>query len=120
LADGEGPDGLRLAGVSRLAYSINPFFERGPLAAGLSWSWRSAFRSEADMQGGGVSEFTVGSAGYLDAQATMDVGTTGQLVIAASNLTDTTDLAYEHDARRLLQLGRVGPSVTVSFRWRLQ
>ena len=120
LADGEEADGGRLAGVSRLAYSINPFFERGPLAAALSWSWRSAFRSEADMQGGGVSAFTVGSAGYLDAQATIDVGATGQLVIAASNLTDTTDLAYEHDIRRLLQLGRVGPSVTVSFRWRLQ
>ncbi|WP_395943866.1 TonB-dependent receptor [Brevundimonas sp.] len=120
LTDGHGADGRTpLAGVSRLAYSINPFVERGPVSAGLSWSWRSAFRSEADMQGGGVSDFTVGAAGYLDAQATIDVGANGQLVIAASNLTDTTDLAYEHDTRRLLQLGRVGRSLTVGFRWRL-
>jgi hypothetical protein len=105
--------------VSRLAYSINPFFERGPVAIGLSWSWRSAFRSEADMQGGGVSDFTVADAGYLDAQASFDIGSGGELVIAASNLTDTTDLAYEHDTRRLLQLGRVGPSVTASLRWSL-
>ncbi|WP_271166495.1 TonB-dependent receptor [Brevundimonas intermedia] len=117
--DGDGPGGRSLAGVSRLAYSINPFFERGPLAVGLSWSWRSAFRSEADMQGGGVSDFTVGAAGYLDVQASFEIGSGGVLVIAASNLTDTTDLAYEHDTRRLLQLGRVGPSVTASLRWAL-
>ena len=117
--DGHGPEGYSLAGVSRLAYSINPFFERGPIAIGLSWSWRSAFRSEADMQGGGVSDFTVADAGYLDAQASFDIGSGGELVIAASNLTDTTDLAYEHDTRRLLQLGRVGPSVTASLRWSL-
>ena len=117
--DGEGPAGRGLAGVSRLAYSINPFFERGPVAVSLSWSWRSAFRSEADMQGGGVSDFTVAAAGYLDAQASFEIGAGGALVIAASNLTDTTDLAYEHDTRRLLQLGRVGPSVTASLRWSL-
>ena len=120
LTDAHGPGGRSLAGVSRLAYSINPFFERGPITAGLSWSWRSAFRSEADMQGGGVSDFTVGAAGYLDAQASVDIGSGGQLVIAASNLTDTTDLAYEYDTRRLLQLGRVGPSLTASLRWSLQ
>lgn len=120
LTDAGGPNGRSsLAGVSRLAYSINPFFERGPVSAGLSWSWRSAFRSEADMQGGGVSDFTVGAAGYLDAQASIDVGKAGQLVLSASNLTDTTDLAYEQDKRRLLQLGRVGRSLSVSFRWSL-
>ena len=56
------------------------------------------------MQGGGVSDFTVADAGYLDAQASFDIGSGGELVIAASNLTDTTDLAYEHDTRRLLQV----------------
>lgn len=117
--DGHGPGGRSLAGVSRLAYSINPFFERGPVAIGLSWSWRSAFRSEADMQGGGVADFTVGPAGYLDAQASFEIGAGGTLVVAASNLTDTTDLAYEYDTRRLLQLGRVGPSLTASLRWSL-
>jgi len=119
LTDAKGPGDRTLAGVSRLAYSINPFFERGPFTAGLSWSWRSAFRSEADMQGGGVSDFTVGAAGYLDAQASFDIGSGAQLVVAASNLTDTTDLAYEYDQRRLLQLGRVGPSLTASLRWSL-
>ena len=71
------------------------------------------------MQGGGVSDFTVGAAGYLDAQASFDIGSGAQLVVAASNLTDTTDLAYEYDQRRLLQLGRVGPSLTASLRWSL-
>lgn len=116
--DSHGPNGqTRLTGVSDLAYSINPFFERGPVSAGLSWSWRSAFKSEADMQGGGVSDFIIASAGYLDAQASYDLTPAAQIVIAASNLTDTTDLAYEGDKSRLLQLGRVGRSLTVSLRW---
>ncbi len=71
------------------------------------------------MQGGGVTDFTVGPAGYLDAQASFEIGSGGTLVVAASNLTDTTDLAYEYDTRRLLQLGRVGPSLTASLRWSL-
>ena len=116
--DSRGPNGeTRLTGVSDLAYSINPFFERGSVSAGLSWSWRSAFKSEADMQGGGVSNFIIASAGYLDAQASYDLTPGTQIVVAASNLTDTTDLAYEGDKSRLLQLGRVGRSLTVSLRW---
>lgn len=116
--DSQGPNGRsRLSGVSDLAYSINPFFERGPVSIGLSWSWRSAFRSEADMQGGGVADFTIAPAGYLDAQATLDLGPDVQLVLAASNLTDTTELAYEYNADRLLQLSRAGAGVVLSLRW---
>lgn len=109
----------RLTGVSDFAYSINPFFERGPLAVNLSWSWRSTFRSEADMQGGGVSEFVVAPAGYLDAQASYDLNDTLQVIASASNLTDVTDLSYDGDRTRLLQLGRVGRAFTLSLRWTL-
>lgn len=106
-----------LPGVSDVAYSINPFLERGPVTVSLSWSWRSAFRSEADMQGGGVSDFTIGSAGYLDAQATYDVSRRLQLVATASNITDTIDLAYEGTPDRLLQLGRAGRAFSFGIRW---
>lgn len=108
-----------LAGVSDLAWSLNPYFERGPLGLNLSWSWRSAFVSEADMQGGGVSSFVVAPAGYLDAQATWEVGPAAQLVLGANNLTDTTDLSWEGDRGRLLQLGRAGRSFSLGLRWRL-
>lgn len=117
--DGAGHESRDLAGASRFSYTLNPFFEKGPFAANLAWSWRSAFRSEADMQGGGVSSFVVAPAGYLDAQASWDLSPSAQLVVAASNLTDTTDLAYEGDRERLLQLGRAGRSVLVSLRWSL-
>jgi iron complex outermembrane receptor protein len=109
----------RLTGVSDFAYAITPFLERGPLAINLSWSWRSAFRSEADMQGGGVSEFVVAPTGYLDAQATLDLTDRAQLVVTASNLTDAVDLSYDGDPDRLLQLGRVGRAFVVSLRWTL-
>lgn len=108
-----------LAGVSDVAWSFNPYFERGPLGLNLSWSWRSAFVSEADMQGGGISEFVVAPAGYLDAQATWEVGPTAQLVLAATNLTDTTDLSWDGERDRLLQLGRAGRSFSLGLRWRL-
>lgn len=109
-------NGERLTGVSDLAWSINPYLERGPLALNLSWSWRSAFRSEADLQGGGVSAFIVGPAGYLDAQATYRIDARTRLFIAATNLTDTRDLAYEHTPARLLQIGSAGPQVSFGLK----
>lgn len=108
-----------LAGVSNFAWSFNPYYERGPLGVSLSWSWRSAFVSEADMQGGGISTFVVAPAGYLDAQATWEVGPAAQLVLAATNLTDTTDLSWEGSRDRLLQLGRAGRSFSLALRWPL-
>jgi len=111
--------GMDLLGVSELSYSVNPFFERDRLAINLSWSWRSAFRSEADMQGGGVSSFVVAPAGCLDAQASFDLTDHAQIVLTASNLTDTVDQAWEGSRDRLLQLGRAGPAMSLSFRWTL-
>ena len=114
-----GQDTAPLTGVSDIAWTVSPFFERGPMAVNVSWSWRSEFRSEADLQGGGVSSFTVAPAGYLDAQATLDLSPHSQLVISASNLTDTIDRAYEGRETQLLQLGRVGRSVAIGIRWTL-
>ncbi len=109
--------GGRLTGVSDWAWSISPYLERGPLSVNLSWSWRSPFRSEADMQGGGVSDFTVGAAGYLDAQVIYELPVQAELVLSATNLTDTRELAYEGSKNRLLQLGSVGRQASVGVRW---
>lgn len=109
--------GGRLTGVSDWAWSLSPYLERGPLSVNLSWSWRSPFRSEADMQGGGVSDFTVGAAGYLDAQAVYALPAQAELVISATNLTNTRELAYEGAKDRLLQLGSVGRQASVGVRW---
>ncbi len=110
--------GRRLTGVSDWSWSVSPYLERGPLAINLSWSWRSAFISEADMQGGGVSNFTVGAAGYLDAQASYDLTAATQLVISGSNLANTHDLAYEGSKSRLLQLGSSGRWISMRLNWR--
>lgn len=109
-------DGGRLTGVSDWAWSVSPYLERGPLAVNLSWSWRSAFRSEADMQGGGVADFIVDAAGYLDAQASYELSDQAELVVAATNLTDTRELAYDGSRSRLLQLGSSGRQVSVALR----
>lgn len=109
--------GGRLTGVSDWAWSISPYLERGPLSVNLSWSWRSPFRSEADMQGGGVSDFTVGAAGYLDALVAYELRPRAELVLSASNLTDTRELAYEGSKDRLLQLGSVGRQASLGVRW---
>lgn len=109
----------RLNGVSRLSYSISPFVERGPLHAHLSWTWRSPFGSEADMQGGGVSSFVVASAGYLDAAGSYDLSPRISLYVEASNLTDTVEAAYENLRTRPLQIGRSGRSFGLGVRIRL-
>ncbi|MDP1619272.1 MAG: TonB-dependent receptor [Phenylobacterium sp.] len=109
--------GGRLTGVSDWSWSLSPYLERGPLSVNLSWSWRSPFRSEADMQGGGVSDFTVGAAGYLDAQAIYALPAQAELVLSATNLTDTRELAYEGSKDRLLQLGSVGRQASIGVRW---
>ncbi|TXI89067.1 MAG: TonB-dependent receptor, partial [Cupriavidus sp.] len=109
----------RLNGVSRLSYSISPFIERGRLHAHLSWTWRSAFGSEADMQGGGVSSFVVASAGYLDAAGSYDLSPRVSIHIEASNLTDTIEAAYEGQRSRPLQIGRSGRSFGLGLRMRL-
>jgi iron complex outermembrane receptor protein len=111
-------EGKRLTGVSDWSWSLSPYLERGPLGLNVSWSWRSAFRSEADMQGGGVSEFTIGAAGYLDAQASYDLSESAQLVISGSNLINTHDLAYEGSKTRLLQVGSSGRAFSVRLNWR--
>jgi TonB-dependent receptor len=109
----------RLSGVSRLSYSVSPFVERGPLHAHLSWTWRSSFGSEADMQGGGVSTFVVAGAGYLDAAGSYDLGPRASLFVEASNLTDTVEASYERTPGRPLQVGRSGRSFGLGFRLRL-
>ena len=109
----------RLNGVSRLSYSISPFVERGPLHAHLSWTWRSPFGSEADMQGGGVSSFVVASAGYLDAAGAYDLGPRVSLFVEAGNLTDTIEAAYEDNRNRPLQIGRSGRSFSLGVRIRI-
>ena len=116
--DDQGRRG-RLNGVSRLSWSISPFVERGPLHAHLSWTWRSPFGSEADMQGGGVSSFVAASAGYLDAAGSYDLGSRVSLYVEASNLTDTVEAAYEGRRDRPLQLGRSGRSFGFGVRMRL-
>jgi TonB-dependent receptor len=109
----------RLNGVSRLSYSISPFVEHGPLHAHLSWTWRSPFGSEADMQGGGVSSFVVASAGYLDAAGSYDLSPSVSVFVEASNLTDTIEAAYENQRSRPLQIGRSGRSFGLGVRMRL-
>lgn len=109
----------RLNGVSRLSYSISPFVERGPMHTHLSWTWRSPFLSEADMQGGGVSSFVIASAGYLDAAGSYDLSPRVSVFVEASNLTDTVEAAYENQRGRPLQIGRSGRGFGLGMRMRL-
>jgi len=105
-----------LQGVSRYSGSISPFLERGRLEAHLSWTWRSAFRSVADLQGGGVEAFVVGPAGVLDAGATWRLAPGAMLVLQASNLTDTVDVAWDGAPDRPLQISRAGRSAAIGLR----
>ncbi len=115
---GGGPT-TDLQGVSRASYSISPFIERGPFEAHLSWTWRSPFRSIADLQGGGVSAFVVGEAGVLDAAASWRLAKKVSLFAEASNLTDAVDVAYDGVRSRPLQITRSGRSFGLGLKFSL-
>ena len=108
-----------LQGVSRTSYSISPFIERGPLEAHLSWTWRSHFRSIADLQGGGVTAFVVDDAGILDLAASYRLSPNLVAYMEGGNLTDAIDVAYDGDRSRLLQITRSGRSFALGLKFSL-
>lgn len=108
-----------LQGVSRYAWSVSPFLERGPFEAHLSWTWRSRFRSVADLQGGGISAFVVGDAGVLDLSASWRLRPTLTAFVEGGNLTDAVDIAYDGDPSRLLQVTRAGRSFALGLKFAL-
>jgi len=108
-----------LQGVSRRSWSVSPFLERGPFEAHLSWTWRSAFRSVADLQGGGVSAFVVGATGILDAAASWHLRPGLTAFVEGGNLTDAVDIAYDGDPSRPLQVSSSGRSVTLGLKFSL-
>jgi len=108
-----------LQGVSRLSFSISPFVERGPLEAHLSWTWRSPFRSIADLQGGGVTAFVVDESGVLDFAASYRLVPQVTAFAEASNITDAVDVAYDGIRSRPLQLTRSGRSFGLGLKFSL-
>lgn len=112
----DGAPAADLQGVSRLSYSISPFIERGPVEAHLSWTWRSPFRSIADLQGGGVTAFVVGEAGTLDAAASYRLTSRVTAFVEAANLTDAVDIAYDGVRSRPLQITRSGRAFGLGLR----
>lgn len=108
-----------LQGVSRLSWSISPFVERAPLEAHLSWTWRSPFRSIADLQGGGITAFVVDEAGVLDFAASYRLGRRATAFVEASNLTDVLDVAYDGVRSRPLQITRSGRSFGLGLKFNL-
>lgn len=108
-----------LQGVSRYAWSLSPFLERGRFEAHLSWSWRSRFRSVADLQGGGVSSFIVGDTGIVDAAASWRIQPALTAFIEGGNLTDAIDIAYDGHPSRPLQVSRAGRYLSLGLKFAL-
>lgn len=108
-----------LQGVSRFSWSVSPFVERGPLEAHVSWTWRSPFRSIADLQGGGVTAFVVDEAGVLDFAASYRLGPKVTAFAEASNMTDAVDVAYDGIRSRPLQITRSGRSFGLGLKFSL-
>ncbi|AQR61485.1 TonB-dependent receptor [Brevundimonas sp. LM2] len=108
-----------LQGVSRYAWSVSPFIERGPFEGHVSWTWRSRFRSVADLQGGGVTAFVVGDAGVLDLSASWRLRPDLTAFVEGGNLTDAVDVAYDGDPSRLLQVTRAGRSFSLGLKFAL-
>ena len=120
-ADGSTLPG-RLQGVSEQSYSITPFFERGPLEAHLSYTWRSEFDSNSnvtiasDVRTSLEDTIMAGAFGTLDFGASFALSDSFELYAEGVNLTDEHQTAYQGYKARPYQIHQYGRTFNLGLR----
>lgn len=80
---------LPLPYLSKFSYTVSPFFERGPVQARVSYTWRSKYLDTVGTETDAPTY--VNAWGQLDAQAAYNVTDRLAVTIAAQNLLDSTE-----------------------------
>jgi len=104
-ADGQGQDGAPLPYNSKHQVNISPFYEHGPFAARVTYSWRSKYFTGIDR---GDAMF-VRPYKSLDVSGTYNVTKNVSLTVAGMNLLDSEYYAYANTtalARGVYRTGR--------------
>lgn len=114
----------RLQGVSEVSYSITPYFQRGPIEAYVSYTWRSAFDSNGNVTIASDAKTDVSNAiiaadfGTLDFGASCHVNRRFDIFAEGVNMTDARQAAYQGYESRLYQLHQYGRTINIGLRAR--
>ncbi|MBW6526487.1 TonB-dependent receptor [Sphingomonas sp. RHCKR7] len=105
-----------LQGLSKNSYTAVGFYERGPIQARLSYTWRDSYLVAPQTQTG-VPEFS-GNYGQLDAG--LQISLTDNLILTANgiNLTDSKEFTYANVPLNTQQYRMVGRRYTGGIRVR--
>jgi len=87
-----------LEGLSKSSWNIQAIYEKGPLAARLSYSWRDEYVS-CQVCGPANVPITTADQGYLDFNASWQMNERIQLFVQAYNLTEEETHSYALDKR---------------------
>ncbi|AQR63412.1 TonB-dependent receptor [Brevundimonas sp. LM2] len=111
-----------LQGVSDESFSINPFFERGPFEAHLSYTYRSDFAANGNISPGSNAVIDENSAimadgfGTLDFGASYQINDTFQVFAEGTNIMDERQAVYFGKETRPFQVHEYGPSYNLGLR----
>lgn len=104
-ADGQGQDGAPLPYNSKHQVNISPFYENGPIAARVTYTWRSKYFTGIDRG----DEMFVRPYKSLDISGTYNFNKNVSLTVAGMNLLDSEYYAYANTtelARGVYRTGR--------------
>lgn len=111
-----------LQGVSDRSFSISPFFERGPLEAHFSYTYRSDFTANGNISPGSnavtdpLNAIVADGFGTLDFGASWQVTEAFQLFAEGTNITAERQAVYQGDESRPYQIHEYGRSFNFGVR----
>ncbi|WP_221450573.1 TonB-dependent receptor [Pseudoteredinibacter isoporae] len=105
-----------LQGVSDLSYNISPFYEKGPIQARISYTWRSEFDRGFSLNTSSGRAFTVGAFGSLDFSLSYDINERFSVYVSGVNMLDEVETAYETNKAFIRELNDYGRSYNVGVR----
>ncbi|WP_064748808.1 TonB-dependent receptor [Lysobacter antibioticus] len=115
-ADGEGAQGTDLPYQSRDSVAISPYYEKGPLAARVSYNWRSDYIAGGYVAGAPIS--SVDDYAELGASVSWTFDDRLTVALEGMNLLDSEYRQYYTIEERIAQRYHTGRRFMASFRFK--
>ncbi|WP_347304670.1 TonB-dependent receptor (plasmid) [Croceibacterium sp. TMG7-5b_MA50] len=117
-----GVQSAGMQGVSDTSFSITPFFEHGPFEINVSYTWRSAYQTDAGALVTSLPVLEDVEAFYQDGFGIVDLGTSYQVVPNMElfgqvvNLLNSRQVSYAGTRDRFSEIHTFGRTVNVGVR----
>ncbi|HTG38411.1 TonB-dependent receptor [Sphingomonas sp.] len=117
-----GVQSAGIQGVSDTSFSITPFFERGPFEVNVSYTYRSAYLTDAGAvvtslpSADDVVNFYQDGFGILDAGASYDILPNMEAFVQVTNLLDSRQVSYAGTRAEFSEIHTFGRSANFGLR----